>query len=87
MKVLISDHQWCEGHARFGDDGWKCKTTGAEIVATTVGRSLHDGPFPLSGSGRVVDVLHLHCPACQPDWKKPNHGTPVKPEQIANVSG
>ncbi len=85
MLVLLSDHKWCEQHAVMGSDGWECKKTGADINFTIIGRSLHDGPFPGSGSGRVVQVGHLHCTGCDPNWKGPSYGTPVKPEELAEV--
>lgn len=85
MYVILADHRWCEEHANPTTDGWKCKKTNSDIQVTEIRRSLHDGPFPLSGSGRVIPVGHLHCPGCDPSWKGPADGTPIKPEQIAIV--
>ena len=82
-QVVLKDHEWCKEHAKIEEGGfWRCKKTGAEIMAQEIGRTLHDGPFPLSGSGQVPLVLHLHCPACDPDWKSPSYGTPIDPEEI-----
>jgi hypothetical protein len=86
MYVVLTDQLWCENHAVLKEDGWECKTTGADIQVTVVGRSLHDGPFPLSGSGRVIQVGHLHCPKCNPGWKAPEYGTPIKPDAVAEAS-
>jgi hypothetical protein len=53
---------------------------------TMVPRSLHDGPFPLSGSGRVPEIGHLHCPGCDPNWKAPVAGSGITPAEIVTVS-
>jgi ribosomal protein L37AE/L43A len=83
MKILLEDYNWCSKHAEYTTKGvWQCKTTAANILATTIGRSLHNGPFEGSGGGDVVKVIHLHCPKCNPEWQGPSYGTPIKPEQI-----
>lgn len=87
MYIVATDATWLREHARSEPDGWVCKKTGADIMCTQVGRSLHDGPFPLSGSGKVLTVGHLHCPACQPDWKAPNYGESIKPELLIEDGG
>ena len=85
-QVVLSDHTWCQGHATCNAEGdWQCKTTGAIIQATGVRRSLHDGPFPSSGSGSVSEVLHLHCPECNPNWQPPAYGTPITLGEIAEL--
>jgi hypothetical protein len=51
MYILATDAAWLIEHGRPGLDGWFCKKAGTDIVCTEIGRSLHDGPFPFSGSG------------------------------------
>lgn len=87
MYILAADATWLIEHGRPNPDGWVCKKAGTDIVCTEIGRSLHDGPFPFSGSGKVVKVGHLHCPTCQPDWKGPRYGEPIKPEQLTEDGG
>jgi hypothetical protein len=87
MTILAAHATWIKEHAVPGSDGWTCKKTGADILCDQVGRSLHDGLFPLSGSGRVINVGHLHCPGCQPDWQAPRYGEPVKPEELMEDNG
>lgn len=84
--VVYSDHMWCEEHAVMRTDGWECKETGVDIQATIISRSLHDGSFSASGGGKVIKVVHLHCPKCNPDWKGPISGTPIKPDQIRTLT-
>ncbi|HEY0907900.1 MAG TPA: hypothetical protein VGE35_00965 [Candidatus Paceibacterota bacterium] len=84
MYILKSNAEWLPGHAEHKRDGWVCKKTGADIEVETIGRSLHDGPFPGTGSGRVVQVGHLHCPGCDPNWKGPAYGTPVTPAELVS---
>lgn len=89
MLILASDARWIQEHADFDPQSsyWKCKKSGQSIDCTVISRSLHDGPFPLSGNGKVVSVGHLHCPACQPDWRPPPRGSSVKPEELVDDSG
>ena len=55
---------------------YRCNDCDSEIRATTVAHSIHDGPFPLSGSGRVTNEQVPYCPTCD---EKPNfHGSPIK---------
>lgn len=82
-QVVLKDHEWCEKHAFLDDEkGWLCKKTKVPIEAQEIGRTLHDGPFPLSGSGKVPLILHLHCPECNPKYKPPIYGTPIDPDEI-----
>lgn len=41
---------------------WECD---AEVQCKTRRMSVHDGPFPLSGYGRVESVLTPWCPNCE----------------------
>jgi len=58
------------------DGSWICKICGSGILWTTVAHAIHDGPFPLSGSGRCEYEAVPYCPKCE---AKPSfHGSPVK---------
>ena len=46
-------------------DGWECNKCGTEIQGRTVTHPVHDGPFPLSGSGRVKTTIVPYCPECE----------------------
>jgi hypothetical protein len=60
-----------------GDD-FLCTVCGEKIMAAEVAHSIHDGPFPLSGSGRVQYEAVPYCPKCE---KEPSfHGMPIKRE-------
>ncbi|MDD2678685.1 MAG: hypothetical protein PHT91_00710 [Candidatus Nanoarchaeia archaeon] len=61
-------------HLNNGD--LECVSCGSEILGARVAHPVHNGPFPLSGSGqcRYEDVPY--CPKCE---KKPNgHGSFIK---------
>jgi hypothetical protein len=42
-----------------------CTVCGGLIMAAGVCHSIHDGPFPLSGSGRVHHEEIPYCPKCE----------------------
>lgn len=91
MYVPKADQDWVEGHARFDDveGGWRCAVSNMFIRSTTTGRSLHDGQFSgvkSAGSGRVLNVVHLYCPACNPDFTAPEYGTPIREEDLVYVT-
>ena len=44
---------------------WKCKKCHSHIQQTTGYASVHDGPFPGSGSGRVLHYPIPYCPTCE----------------------
>ena len=44
---------------------WFCTTCGSEIQGVTVLHPIHDGPFPLSGSGKVATEMVPYCPQCE----------------------
>lgn len=57
------------------DDRWVCKTCEATVMAVQVAHPIHDGPFPMSGSGECRYEEVGYCPNCE---RKPNfHGAPV----------
>ena len=61
---------------RQPDGTYVCNMCGSSIKVTTVAHSIHDGPFPLSGSGRCEYEEVPYCPNCE---QKPSfHGTPIK---------
>lgn len=60
---------------RIDPNTWHCKDCGAVIMAARVAHPIHDGPFPLSGSGQCEYEVIGYCPNCE---KKPSfHGTPI----------
>ena len=86
MLITETDASWCENHAHQDENGdWVCKKTNTNIVSRVILRSLRDGKFPLSGSGKVVEVTHLYCPGCNPDWKAPESGAPIDPSEILQI--
>ncbi len=53
---------------------------GAGIEGAQVAHSIHDGPFPLSGSGNVHYETVPFCPQCE---IKPNfHGAPIDHDPV-----
>jgi hypothetical protein len=54
---------------------WECLKCGATVLVAKVAHPVHDGPFPLSGSGQCSNETVPYCPACE---KKPNfHGSAI----------
>lgn len=61
---------------RNEDGTWTCNACKSSIRAKTVAHPIHDGPFPLSGSGKCEYEEVIYCPKCE---KEPSfHGTPIK---------
>ena len=61
-----------ETEGRFFAECGECK---GEIVSATVAHSIHDGPFPLSGSGQCKYEQVPYCSNCE---EKPNyHGSSI----------
>lgn len=57
------------------DVNYNCEGCGAGIMAIDVAHPIHDGPFALSGSGRVHRETVPYCPTCE---EKPSpHGSPI----------
>lgn len=91
MLVVKKDQDWVEEHAFFDEleEAWRCKTTRCFIQPSVVRRSLHDSQFTglkAAGSGDVRLVTHLHCPSCNSDYKPPEHGTPIRIEELIDVT-
>ena len=42
-----------------------CGTCGSDIISAQVAHPIHDGPFPLSGSGRCNYETVPYCPKCE----------------------
>lgn len=60
---------------KAADGTWYCNTCDAIIQAVQVAHPVHDGLFPLSGSGECRYESVGYCPNCE---KKPGfHGAPV----------
>jgi len=47
------------------DDGYSCSDCGSEIKSKKVAHPIHDGPFPLSGSGKCHYEEIPYCPKCE----------------------
>lgn len=58
-------------------ENWWCNECGSEIRCVEQTRPIHDGPFPLSGSGRVHIEQVPYCPKCEtiPETR----GVPITP--------
>lgn len=54
---------------------YECTQCNGNISGVTVAHSIHDGPFPLSGSGQCKYEGVPYCPNCEdkPNW----NGTPI----------
>lgn len=68
-------------------DEWvhKCGTT---LLCQVVIHSIHDGPFPLSGSGQVYREEVPYCPACQDQPSsigRPLRQDPVEAREIETL--
>ena len=57
------------------DEGWTHQC-GEEIEGVDVHHPIHDGPFPLSGSGKVHIETTPYCPKCEE--KPASSGSPIK---------
>lgn len=77
----IAKHDGIEYHRKRGSkiiykqvkDGYKCLNCDSDILVASVAHSIHDGPFPLSGSGKCEYEQVPYCPKCE---KKPDfHGS------------
>lgn len=58
-----------------GTAEWKHDKCGTVLMGAQVAHPIHDGPFPLSGSGQVRLETVPYCPTCE---EKPSyHGRPI----------
>lgn len=62
-------------------DGFLCSACRGEVNALIIKHSVHDGPFPLSGSGKVVDEAVPYCEECEAIPDK-IIGTPVNKTNV-----
>ena len=59
------------------DEKYLCFGCDGNVMGANVHHSVHDGPFPLSGSGEVKSETVPYCPNCE---EKPNpYGMPIDP--------
>jgi hypothetical protein len=60
-------HKGGEGLYKTVDNGenWICAKCHCEIEGAEVKHPVHDGPFDMSGSGRVVNEMVPYCPKCE----------------------
>lgn len=82
MNCLKNNVSWCKEHAYYDGKLWRCKKTDEPISVRDIECSLHDGPFPVTGSGNVVVISWLTCEKCLPNEKPPVRGTPVTHVQL-----
>jgi hypothetical protein len=55
---------------------WTCTKCATTVLAALVAHSIHDGPFPLSGSGQCSNETVPYCPTCE---KEPDfHGSIIR---------
>lgn len=76
-SIPETDAKWLKEHGEQGQGGWVCKATGKSINQITTGRSIHVHGLG-GGFGEVRQVMHLYCTGCNPDFKPPEHGTPIQ---------
>ena len=90
--LVVKQHQdWLEQHAVCDDleEAWRCKVTKKFIQPVEMRRSIHDSSFTglkAAGSGEVRVVTHLYCPGCDPDYAPPKYGTPIRVEELIEVT-
>jgi hypothetical protein len=65
IKTLERKAQEKEQNYKIENGDYLCKTCGEEILAVNVTFSIHDGPFALSGSGKVTHQNFPYCPKCE----------------------
>lgn len=67
-KIVSEDGQ--------GRQTYECGQCSGEILGATVAHPVHDGLFPLSGSGEVKYETVPYCPKCE---EEPSfHGSPMR---------
>lgn len=72
-KKLSQEHAY-----KLENGDFTCTKCGSEILIAEISHSVHDGPFPLSGSGKVHREQMPYCPKCE---TKPNSiGKFITPE-------
>jgi hypothetical protein len=76
IDQLESKARQKEKNYKLNDDGdYVCKICNSEILAINVIFPIHDGPFPLSGSGKTLRQVFPYCPTCE--IKPEIHGLPT----------
>ncbi len=65
---------------RKGEGDYFCGTCDSEILSVTVAHPIHDGPFPLSGSGKCQYEEVPYCSNCEeePD----SHGSIITRKEM-----
>jgi hypothetical protein len=54
-----------EKNYKIVNGDYLCKTCNSEILCDEFIFSIHDGPFPLSGSGKTIKQVFPYCPKCE----------------------
>lgn len=72
-----------EAEASKRKEGDLCDKCGTPLEVTRVAHPIHDGPFPLSGSGKCEYEMVPYCPKCE---TKPSfHGAAIKRGPFADL--
>jgi hypothetical protein len=59
-----------------GKNDYYCGSCKSDILVSTVAHPIHDGPFPLSGSGKCQYEYVPYCPKCEKET--PFHGDEIR---------
>lgn len=60
------------------DGSYKCRKCSSIIQAVSVSHPIWDGPFAMSGGGRVFNESKPYCPKCEE--KPSDRGSPIAPK-------
>ncbi len=60
------------------DGSYKCRKCSSTIQSISVAHPIWNGPFAMSGSGRVFNESKPYCPKCEE--KPSDRGSPVAPK-------
>ena len=52
-------------YTSMNDNDWNCVKCSADVQGAQVAHPIHDGPFALSGPGRVHYDIVPYCPMCE----------------------
>ena len=87
--MRTANKTWLAEHADYtgeGDIGWRCKKTGALMLAEQTGRTIWDdgGPGPCASSQGVQLVVEAYCPEC---GQKPEieQGRPIQEGELISI--
>ena len=73
MKNVLSKNSKIYKRINKDNEGkqiYQCNDCSSDIMSSIVAHPIHDGPFPLSGSGQCHYEQVPYCPKCE---EKPNY--------------